>query len=180
MSIEAEQLDEWIGSEVVDPDGVKLGKVAEVYYHGADPVIVEVRSGITGRNRSLSALAGATVSMKHLRLTGADSVATGGGISTEALEQLAAHDPRLTGVTAEQLESGSERAARVKAAEDAAAHATVLEAEAAHRKEEALIAANVAREAADRAAALEQARADAVDLAERARSQAEDLQRRLS
>ena len=44
MSVEAEQLDEWIGAEVVDPEGEKLGKVAEVYYRGNDPLVIDTAS----------------------------------------------------------------------------------------------------------------------------------------
>jgi hypothetical protein len=167
MSVQAEQIDEWIGSEVVDGNDEKLGKVAEVYYRGAEPVVVEIRTGLIGRKLSLAALNGAAVSMKHLRLGVAETIETDGGIDAEALELLARSDNRLQGIGVDDLESASERKARLEAAEQAAAHADTMEAEARHRAEEATSLAQVAQEAADNAAAAQQAsqkaQADAVE-----------------
>ena len=60
MSVEAEELQDWIGAEVVDPAGEKLGKIAEVFYRDGEPLVIEIRSGIAGRKHHLAALRGAT------------------------------------------------------------------------------------------------------------------------
>ena len=62
MSVEAEGLEDWIGAEVLDPAGEKLGKVAEVFYGDGEPLVVEIRSGIAGRKHHLAALRGAGLS----------------------------------------------------------------------------------------------------------------------
>jgi hypothetical protein len=73
-------LQEWIGDEVVDPAGEKLGKVAEVFYRGNEPLVIEIRSGIAGRKHHLAELRGATVSKSHLRLSSSELVPTDGGL----------------------------------------------------------------------------------------------------
>jgi hypothetical protein len=177
MSVEAEQLDDWIGSEVVDAADEKLGKVTEVYYRGADPVAVEYRSGLIGKTFHLAALTGAVVSMKHLRLGAGETVETDGGIDAEALGLLARSDNRLTGVSIDEIESASARAERQEAARQAALHAATLASEANHRAEEAKVAARVAREAAANSAAAEAASRDAQALAAKAQQEVEALHR---
>jgi hypothetical protein len=175
MSITAEELDDWIGSEVVDASDAKLGKVTEVYYRGENPVIVEFRTGRLGRKFHLAALEGAAVSMKHLRLGAGEPVETDGGLTAEALEVLTKSDSRLVGVPLAEIESRTVRAEREQAAREAAAHAATLEADATHRAEEAKIAARVAQEAAANAATSEQASRDAQTLATKARQVADAL-----
>jgi hypothetical protein len=179
MSIEAEQIEDWIGAEVVNPDGERLGKVAEVYYRGLDPVIVEVRSGVIGRKLALAALAGATVSMKHLRLNHATTIPSDGGVTAEALAELVQTDPQLANVTADTVESGTQRKERILAAQQAATYATTLESDATSRRQEAEVSAKVAREAAERATAAQKASDDAAELAIKARARADNLQRTL-
>jgi hypothetical protein len=175
MSVQAEEIDEWIGSDVVAGNDDKLGKVADVYYLGAEAVIVEIRTGLIGRKLSLAALNGAKVSMKHLRLAASQTVETGGGLDAEALELLAKDDPRLTGLGVEDLESATDRKARIEAAEQAAAHADAMEAEARHRADEAANLSQVAQESADHASAAQRASQEAETAAAQARREADEL-----
>jgi hypothetical protein len=175
MAVEAEGLQDWIGAEVVDPAGEKLGKVEEVYYLGEIPLVVEVKSGLIGRKRSLAALAGATVTTDHLRLSTEDLLATDGGLGAGALTHLAERDPRLAGVTPEQLEGVQAREERRHAAEKEAARAAALDVEASQRADEARAAATRADHAADAASEAEQAHLQAEEDARAARLKADEL-----
>ncbi|MEU4625645.1 PRC-barrel domain-containing protein [Actinoplanes sp. NPDC023801] len=67
----AENLREWRGENVVDPDGDKIGELEAVYVDTIDdePAFATVRVGFIGRHRLVFVpLAGATVSPKALRV----------------------------------------------------------------------------------------------------------------
>jgi hypothetical protein len=177
MSVEAEQLDEWIGAEVVDPAGEKLGKVAEVFYRGNEPLVIEIRSGIAGRKHHLAALRGATVSKSHLRLSSSEVVPTDGGLGAGELEQLGGQDDRLQNLAVDDLEGGQARDERRKAAEQAAANADALDREARAREQEAKRAAGAADDAASNAKDADQARARAEAKAQAAHREADELGR---
>lgn len=165
MPIEARELQSWIGSEVLDSSGEKLGKLEEVYFRGSEPLAVSIRSGLGGRKHHAAALRGASVSRNglHLDATAETVVAThGSGVGAEQLTKLAAHDDRLHGVEPEELEGWNAREERLKAQAEARAAADKLEAEAeVHAKEE------------DAAKARERDAGDEADEARRARQQAE-------
>ncbi len=177
MSVEAEQLQEWIGAEVLDPAGEKLGKVAEVFFRGREPMVVEIRSGLAGRKHHLAALSGAVVSKSHLRLSSSEVVATDGGLGDGDLEQLAGQDERLRNLRVEDLEGGQAREQRLQAAEQAAANADALDRDAAARAEDAKRATGAADDAAAKAREADQARADAEADAKAARREADELGR---
>ena len=65
-----EGIADWIGREVVDREGEKVGKLADVYYDTADsgPVFVSVKSGTFGRSHSVAPLQGATLARDYVRL----------------------------------------------------------------------------------------------------------------
>jgi PRC-barrel domain len=65
-----EGIAEWIGRDVVDRDGEKVGKLEEVYYDTTDqaPTFVDIKSGAFGRSHSVAPLAGATLSRDYVRL----------------------------------------------------------------------------------------------------------------
>ncbi len=65
-----EGIADWIGREVVDRDGEKVGKLADVYYDTADdePTFVAVKSGAFGRSVSVAPLQGATLARDYVRL----------------------------------------------------------------------------------------------------------------
>lgn len=174
MGVVAEGLGDWIGSDVLDHDGEKVGKVSELHFHGDAAVIVEIAAGLMGRKRYLATLTGATVSRDHLRLASSELVATDGGVGAEELTQLAGRDAALGGVRADVLEGLSVREEHRRAAEEAAARAAALEAEAEQRRQderEALAQADAAGSAAGDARA---ARLEAEAAARDARADADD------
>ncbi|MCW3040863.1 MAG: uncharacterized protein JWM31_2768, partial [Solirubrobacterales bacterium] len=63
-----EQVEQWIGTDVVDPEGYAVGKLTEVYYRGADPVLIGARGGRLSRKRILIPLEGASVARDYLRI----------------------------------------------------------------------------------------------------------------
>ena len=65
-----EGITDWVGREVVDREGEKVGKLAEVYYDTTDsePAFVSVKSGTFGRSHSLAPLRGATLARDYVRL----------------------------------------------------------------------------------------------------------------
>ncbi|GAA2176146.1 PRC-barrel domain-containing protein [Agrococcus versicolor] len=68
---EAANIRDWIGSNVVDPDGDTIGQLESVYFDTATdaPAFATVRTGIIGRHKlSFVPLAGATVTPKHLNV----------------------------------------------------------------------------------------------------------------
>jgi hypothetical protein len=69
--IEAEDLRDWRGADVVDPEASKIGTLEAVYFDTASelPVFATVRVGMVGRHRLVFVpLAGATVAPKHVRV----------------------------------------------------------------------------------------------------------------
>ena len=69
-TIPIEDLREWFGGHVVDSDGEKLGKLADVFYDAeADtPAFAAVKSGTFSKHVTLVALDGATAGKTHLRV----------------------------------------------------------------------------------------------------------------
>ena len=65
-----EQIEDWLGQQVLDVDGEKLGRLDEVYYDldSGDPVFVAVKSGLLGRHSQLVPVGGATVGRDHFRV----------------------------------------------------------------------------------------------------------------
>ena len=65
-----EGIADWIGRDVVDRDGEKVGKLEDVYYDTADsdPAFVSVKMGTFGRSHPLAPLRGATLSRDYVRL----------------------------------------------------------------------------------------------------------------
>ncbi len=65
-----EGIADWVGREVVDREGEKVGKLADVYYDTADSeaAFVSVKSGTFGRSHSVAPLTGATLARDYVRL----------------------------------------------------------------------------------------------------------------
>lgn len=180
MSIEVEQLESWIGSEASDGSGQKLGKIDDVYFAGAEPVAIAIRSGLGGRKRHIASLKGASVSQQAVRLAvGADDLLStdGGALTSDQLSALAARDERLTEVRPEEIEGFHQREERRKEAEAARATADKLEAEAAHKAEEEKKATSIAGDAESTA---EQARRDREEADARAQAAREEAEARES
>jgi hypothetical protein len=68
--IPIENVADWIGKDVLDPGGDKLGKLDGLFYDSeADvPSFVAVRSGLVGKHLTLVPLMGASAGPDHLRL----------------------------------------------------------------------------------------------------------------
>ncbi len=65
-----EGIADWIGREVVDRDGEKVGKLADVYFDTADDAAayVLVKTGGLKRSHSVAPLVGATLARDYVRL----------------------------------------------------------------------------------------------------------------
>jgi hypothetical protein len=169
MSIEVEHLESWIGSEARGQSGEKLGKIDDIYFAGAEPVAIDIRSGLGGRKHHAATLRGASVSQDGIRLAvGKDDLVStdGGALTSGQIAALYGQDDRLEGGQPEQLESWHERERLRKEAEAARAEADKLEAEARRRTEDEEKAAAVASEAET---AAEKARHEHEEAAARAR-----------
>jgi hypothetical protein len=68
--IPIENVADWVGKDVLDPAGDKLGKLDGLFYDSeADvPSFVAVRSGLVGKHLSLVPLMGASAGPDHLRV----------------------------------------------------------------------------------------------------------------
>jgi hypothetical protein len=175
MTIEAQQLETWIGTEVLDSDGAKLGKLEDVYFRESEPLVVGIRSGLGGRKHHVATLRGASVSQASLHLdTAADALvaADAAGISATQLSALATQDDRLQSIQAGDLEGWTAREARLKALAEAEAGAVKLEDEARLRAAEEDAASAKARDAEMDAATARRAREEAELQAQRAREDA--------
>lgn len=182
--LSVEQIEEWLGQEVLDADGERIGKLDEVFYASSsgEPVFVSVKSGLLGRHSSTVALAGASVGRDYVRLAytaeqierAGSEVRTKGGVDREDARRLG----EIYGVTLapeDDFEAASAINERHQAAEDARRKAEELEAEAERRASEAEQAHSTAQDAGQsaeqKAEQAERARLDA----ERARAEAERI-----
>jgi hypothetical protein len=68
--MEIEHIEEWVGADVVDPAGEKVGKLEDLYYApgSTEPVAASVKSGTLGRSLTLVPLDGASVTRSYLRV----------------------------------------------------------------------------------------------------------------
>jgi len=68
--IPIENLGDWRGQDVVDPNGDKLGKLEELYYDGEtdEPAFVAVKSGLVSKSVTLVPLARASVGRDFVRV----------------------------------------------------------------------------------------------------------------
>ncbi|MGI8946018.1 MAG: hypothetical protein ACR2GL_07265 [Thermoleophilaceae bacterium] len=151
MTIEAHQMETWIGTEARDAAGEKVGKIEDIYFHGSDALLAGIRSGLAGRKHSVASLQGASVARDGVQLAcGPDAiVSTDGGPPTrEQLHTLTTHDERLARLEPDQLEGHKARQERLEAQAEARARADELEKEARRRAEEEQKATAEARDAA--------------------------------
>lgn len=94
----AENLRDWRGEKVIDPDGSKIGELEAVYVDTAtdEPAFATVRVGMIGRHRLIFVpLTGATVTPSALRVRyDKKTVNDAPGIDTDG-ELTAADEPRV-------------------------------------------------------------------------------------
>jgi hypothetical protein len=174
MSVSVERVEDWVGQDVFDAQGERVGKLDEVFYStaGGDAVFAAVKSGLLGRHSSVVPLAGATVGRDYLRLAytkltidDADSGVKGeDGVNGARARQLG----EIYGVPIaadDAFESATVVNERRQAAEEAQQRAAALEEQAQRRESDAHDAQGNAASAQEQAAAKaresEQARAEA-------------------
>jgi hypothetical protein len=65
-----EDIEAWLGQQVVDPAGEQLGKLDEIFFdsRSGDPVLISVKSGLLGRHSSLVPIDGAVFSRDYIRV----------------------------------------------------------------------------------------------------------------
>jgi hypothetical protein len=176
MSIEVQQLQTWIGAEVLDGAGQKLGKLEEVYFRDSLPVAVGIRSGLVGHKHHAATLRGATVSRDALHLDAAAATVPTTDterLGAEQLTKLAAQDDRLLAVEPGDLEGWHARVEREAAEAQARADAEKLSAEASRRADDEDAANLRAGEAAHQAKKAQREHEAAEIRAQQARSEAE-------
>jgi hypothetical protein len=175
MSIEVQQLQTWIGAEVLDGSGQKLGKLEEVYFRADLPLVVGIRSGLVGRKHHAAALRGATVTRDSLQLDAAAAPVTSADaeqLGAEELTKLAAQDDRLLGIERGDLEGWHARVERVAAEAQAIADADALAVQASKRADVEAATALRAGEAVGQARDAHIAREQADERARQARARA--------
>jgi hypothetical protein len=176
MSIEAQQLQTWIGADVLAGSGEKLGKLEEVYFRDDVPLVAGIRSGLVGRKHHAAALRGASVSRDGLFLdVAAAPVASADAerLGVDELTKLAAQDDRLLGMAPGDLEGWHARAERLAAEAQAVAEADALAAQASQRADVEAATALRAGEAERQAREAHAAREEADERARQARAAAE-------
>ncbi|MDX6683255.1 MAG: hypothetical protein QOG94_3294 [Solirubrobacteraceae bacterium] len=177
MSIEVQQIQTWIGADVLDGSGEKLGKLEEVYFYRLDlPLVAGIRSGLAGRKHHLAVLRGASVNRDSLHLDPAATTvpsADAERLSAEELAKLAVQDDRLLGVEPDEVEGWHARVEREKAEAQARVEAERLAAEAAQLADEQAAMEAKARDADRQAHEARLAREEAEERARQAREDAE-------
>lgn len=176
MAVTAPQLQSWIGAEVLDAAGEKLGKVDDVYFYGDEPAAVSIRSGLGGRKHHAAVVSGATVTRDNLQLVAVanELVATDAhGLDAAQFSELGSYDVRLRDLQLADLETWTARDERLKAQAEAQAQADELQAQAQRHGEEESAAAARARDADQEAQEAHLARKDAEARAELVRHAAE-------
>jgi len=147
-----ERLEDWLGQDVFDPEGEKIGKLEEVYLAGPDAVVAEVKVGGLRKRSHLVPVRGMTVGREYVRANHGSRVVTDApgppkeGPPDEAtLRAVADHYGFAPGEGT--VEGSKARAARLEAAAAAEARAREQERAAA----EAAAAQRRAAEEAERA-----------------------------
>jgi hypothetical protein len=68
--IPVENIGDWRGQDVVDPNGDKLGKLEDIYYDGEtdEPAFAAVKTGLVSKSLSLVPLLRASVGRDYVRV----------------------------------------------------------------------------------------------------------------
>jgi sporulation protein YlmC with PRC-barrel domain len=148
--MEIEQIEEWLGQDVVDCDGEKIGKLEDVYFEADSRTAVFgcVKAGMLGRKHFLVPLAGASLSRDHVRVPyhrdqvkDGPQAESGATLESATEQELAGHyeldHPATSAVGARRYESASARAEREDRAREATRRAEELEALADRKAAEA-------------------------------------------
>lgn len=183
--VDVEHIADWRGQDVVDREGEKLGKLADVWFRVGtnDAVFATVKSGLLGRHATVVPLAGASLSRDYVRL----------GVSKEqtsdapAPEESGLLSPEDGGKLAESFglemdasigwESAAAREARLERAAGLRQRAGELDAQAESQATRADELRRRAEEAARDAEEADRAAKQAREDAEQAREQADEEER---
>ncbi len=181
--LNVDQIEEWLGQEVVDSAGERVGKLDEVFYSSSsgEAVFAAVKSGLLGRRSNVVPLAGASVGRDYVRLAYSTEQIESAGSDVAGTEGIERDDARRLGeaygvqvAPEDDFEAAGAINQRREAAEEARRQAEALEEEARRRELEAQDARGTAQEAdqdaAQKASEAERARAEA----EQARAAAEE------
>lgn len=176
--MQIEQIEQWVGRDVVDSEGETVGKLEEVYYRGEEPVLAEVKTGLLARKRLLVPLTGTSVTRDFIQIGYAQDrllheESGGAGFDAKDLTAVAEHYGAGCSYQTDELESSRDRTDRLAAAEQARQHAVELEDAARQRAEETRTTAQRAEQAAIDARTAEQAQSAAEAEAAAARAAAE-------
>jgi hypothetical protein len=116
-SIPAENLADWRGQDIIDPDEQKLGKLEELYYDAESdlPAFVAVKGGLISKHLTLVPLAGASVGRDYVRVRASkkqvgDAPSFATGIELSADDEAAAY--RFYGVPYAPAGQGARRLAK--------------------------------------------------------------------
>lgn len=175
--MDVKRFEQWVGAEVVDRDGVSLGKLDEVYFNGDSPTIALVRSGRVVRKRYVVPLKDAAVTRDSVLVAFSEDrllkAADGShGLAAQDVDALGAAYGVQLAVPIDQLEGSQARIERLEAQAAAEQRAQELEAHAAQQAQHADQAAADARAAGEAARAAEEQRVRAERDAEIARREA--------
>jgi sporulation protein YlmC with PRC-barrel domain len=68
--IGAENIEDWRGQQVIDPDGEPLGKLDDVLFDAdsGTPLLISIKRGLLGRKSALVPIADAIVAPNHVRV----------------------------------------------------------------------------------------------------------------
>ena len=69
--IDVEHIEDWRGKDVVDPDGVSLGKLHEVFYDETTrtPILLAIKHGLLSRKVTMIPIDGSGVGPDYVRVT---------------------------------------------------------------------------------------------------------------
>lgn len=180
---EAERIEDWIGTDVVDADGEKVGKLEDVFAESgpAQPTIGAIKTGAFGRKHRLVPLEGAAVGRDYVRVRqtveqvkDSPEAADDGVLSAEEANGLYSYYglERPADSGGDDLEAASAREDRRAEAEAASKRADELEEEAARQAERANAKSDESASAKGSADEAEHRRREAQEEADRLRAEA--------
>lgn len=177
--MDIEDIQGWAGTEVVDRDGEKIGKLEDVHFEtvSGEARFGCVKTGFLGRSLKLVPLAGATLSREHVRVAytreqvkDAPSAEAGAALEPAAETELARHyGMDLDSAGERRYESGSVRTEREEREREANERADELERVAERKADEARQGEASAEEGQRRAREAEAERERALEQAAQAR-----------
>jgi PRC-barrel domain len=184
--LNVEQIEDWVGQEVLDSENERVGKLEDVFYStaGGDAVFASVKSGLLGRHSDVVPLASASVGRSYVRvaytkeqIADANSdVDTSDGVHRESARRLGvAYGIELR--QDEDFESATVINERKQALADARGQADALEEQARRRAAEADAAQGTAQSAHQDATEKSEQSERAQAQAEQARADAERIAR---